>query len=95
MHPRVAPARFDSLDGDLDTEAKSEGTGGCGMTQDELRAREQELLEERAKVLTEAILTNEAFTKAVKEGLESAERGEGVPFKEVRAEWQKRHAKRT
>lgn len=57
--------------------------------------REQELLEERAKLIQEAIRANPDFMKEIEEGIAAAERGEGVPLKEVRAQWRKQHGKPT
>lgn len=59
------------------------------------RVREQELLEELAQVTREIVLSDAAFMKDVQEGLAAAERGEGVPWREVAAEWRKRRARAT
>ena len=59
------------------------------------RVREQELLKELAQVTAELVLQDEAFMNDVREGLAAAERGEGVPWREVAAEWRKRRGKST
>jgi len=46
------------------------------------QVREQELLEERAELIADAIKSNPKLVAAIKEGYEAAERGEGVPARE-------------
>ena len=54
------------------------------------RVREQELLDELAQVTGDLVRQDAAFVKDIQEGLAAAERGEGVPWREVAAEWRKR-----
>ncbi|MBI2886708.1 MAG: hypothetical protein HYY02_05825 [Chloroflexi bacterium] len=46
------------------------------------QVREQELLEERAQLIGDWILSEPALVQEIKESFEAAERGEGVPARE-------------
>lgn len=63
------------------------------MAPEDPQLREQELLEERAKLIGDTIRANPALMKEIREGLAAADRGEGVPWREVSAEWRKQRGK--
>ena len=59
------------------------------------QVREQELLEKQAQLVADWIRDDPELVKEIQEGVEAVARGEGIPAREIRKQWQKARTKPT
>ena len=59
------------------------------------RSRDQELLDERARLIADTIAKTPGLREAIQDGIAEAEKGEGVPAKEYFDRWPNEHTKPT
>lgn len=59
------------------------------------RVREQELLDEQAQLIADYIRNDPELVKEIQEGVEAVWRGEAVPARDIRKQWQKARTKHT